>query len=120
RTYLIHQRIGQVTTYNMPMALLCFGKIDAAHFEDTFKKLIERHETLRTTFEIKDGEPVQRIHQNFDFSIEQTEAKMDELDDEISSFIRPFDLKVSPLIRVKFVKIEEEKHALLVDMHNIV
>ncbi len=45
---------------------------------------------------------------------------MDELDDEISSFIRPFDLKVSPLIRVKFVKIEEEKHALLVDMHNIV
>ncbi|MCY8236590.1 HAD-IIIC family phosphatase [Bacillus inaquosorum] len=120
RTYLIHQRIGQVTTYNMPMALLCFGKIDAARFEDTFKKLIERHETLRTTFEIKDGEPVQRIHQNFDFSIEQTEAKMDELDDEISSFIRPFDLKVSPLIRVKFVKIEEEKHALLVDMHNIV
>ncbi|ASS70206.1 type I polyketide synthase [Bacillus atrophaeus] len=120
RTYLIHQRIGQVTTYNMPMALLCLGKIDAARFEDTFKRLIERHETLRTTFEIKDGEPVQRIHQQFDFSIEQTQANMDELDDEIRSFIRPFDLKVSPLIRVKFVKIEEEKHALLVDMHNIV
>ncbi|WP_223837423.1 type I polyketide synthase [Bacillus swezeyi] len=120
RTFLIHQRIGQVTTYNMPMALICRGSIDVRRFEATFKRLIERHETLRTTFELKDGEPVQRVHRTFDFAIEYTEAVMEDLDDQIRSFIRPFDLKVSPLIRVKFVKIDDEKHALLVDMHNIV
>ncbi|MBY8914125.1 HAD-IIIC family phosphatase [Bacillus sp. YC2] len=120
RTFLIHQRIGQVTTYNMPMALLCYGKIDTRKFEAAFRRLIERHETLRTTFELKDGVPVQRVHSDFTFSIEYKEAAMEELDGLIKSFIRPFDLKVSPLIRVTFVKIEEQKHALLVDMHNIV
>lgn len=120
RTFLVHQRIGKMTTYNMPMALICYGPMDVKRFEKTFKQLIERHETLRTTFELKDGEPVQKIHREFDFAIEITESDMENLDKEIDDFIRPFDLKVSPLIRVKFVKLDNRKHALLVDMHNIV
>ncbi|KAB2495264.1 type I polyketide synthase [Priestia endophytica] len=120
RTFLIHQRIGQVTSYNMPMALRCKGEIDVDRFEQTFKQLIQRHETLRTTFELKDGEPVQRVHDTFSFAVEMTSATEDELDAQIDEFIRPFDLKAAPLIRVRFVKIAKQDHLLLVDMHNIV
>ncbi|WP_368929689.1 HAD-IIIC family phosphatase [Bacillus pumilus] len=120
RTFLIHQRIGQVTSYNMPMALRCKGEIDVERFEQTFKQLINRHETLRTTFELKDGEPVQRVHDDFQFAVEMTESDEEGLEAQIDEFIRPFDLKAAPLIRVRFVKIEAHDHLLLVDMHNIV
>ncbi|OLP64674.1 Phthiocerol/phenolphthiocerol synthesis polyketide synthase type I PpsE [Bacillus pumilus] len=120
RTFLIHQRIGQVTSYNMPMALRCEGEIDIERFEQTFKQLIDRHETLRTTFELKEGEPVQRVHNEFRFAVEMTEASEEELEAQIDDFIRPFDLKAAPLIRVRFVKITTDDHLLLVDMHNIV
>lgn len=120
RTFLMHQRIGNSTSYNMPMALRCKGDIDISRFENTFRKLIERHEILRTSFEIKDGEPVQKVLENFEFKIKYTSAVEKDLESEINDFIRPFDLKCPPLIRVKFVQIEEKDYLLLVDMHNIV
>jgi hypothetical protein len=38
----------------------------------------------------------------------------------ISSFIHPFDLSQAPLLRVGLIKIEKEKHILMVDMHHII
>nr|WP_276207677.1 type I polyketide synthase [Paludifilum halophilum] len=120
RTYIIHQQIGDVTTYNMPMVLLVTGRPDIKRFEEAFRRLIRRHESLRTSFDFIDGEPVQIVHDAFDFSIECMEADKEELDEIIRGFIRPFDLQKAPLIRVMFVQMAEEKYALLVDMHNII
>ncbi|MCE5167977.1 HAD-IIIC family phosphatase [Paenibacillus profundus] len=120
RTFLIHQQIGQVTTYNMPMALLVHGKADADRFEDTFIKLIHRHENMRTSFHMVDGEPVQQIHESFKFAVERLEADEEDMKKIVRRFIKPFDLGQAPLIRAAFVKLAPEKHVLLMDMHNIV
>ncbi|UHA74002.1 type I polyketide synthase [Paenibacillus sp. 481] len=120
RTFLIHQQIGQLTSYNMPMALMVHGPANADQFEEAFVKLIRRHENMRTSFHMVDGEPVQRIHEEFTFTIERLEADDHEMKALIRRFIRPFDLGQAPLIRAAFVKLAPEKHVLLVDMHNIV
>ena len=57
-------------SYNMPAALLLPADIDFARLEATFKKLIQRHESLRTSFEIIAGEPVQKIHPTVEFGLE--------------------------------------------------
>ncbi|WP_068774982.1 type I polyketide synthase [Paenibacillus sp. FJAT-26967] len=120
RTFLIHQQIGSVTTYNMPMALWVHGKAEADRFEQAFIKLIHRHENMRTSFHMVDGEPVQRIHENFVFTVERLDADEEDLKKIMRKFIRPFDLGQAPLIRALFVRIEPEKHVLFMDMHNIV
>lgn len=120
RTFLIHQQIGDVTTYNMPMALLVHGKADADRFEQTFIKLIHRHENMRTSFHLVDGEPMQQVHETFSFAFERLEADEQDMNKIVRKFIKPFDLGQAPLIRASFVKLGPEKHVLLMDMHNIV
>ena len=41
-----------------------------AKIEETFKKLIERHENFRTSFYMLKDEPVQRIHDEVELELE--------------------------------------------------
>ena len=90
-------------------------------WNNTFAKLIQRHESLRTSFVIIGEEPVQRIHKYKSFA-ELFQKRLPEGPPEaiIKSFIRPFDLSQAPLLRVGLVKLEEDKHLLMVDMHHII
>ena len=45
------------------------GNLDKDRIEYAFKELIKRHEALRTSFEMIDGEPVQRISKEVDFEV---------------------------------------------------
>ena len=42
------------------------------------------------------------------------------LEDIISEFITPFDLKKLPLFRFKTVRLAEEKYLFLMDIHHII
>ena len=61
----------------MPGAMLLEGALDRARFEETFRKLVARHEMLRTGFEMVDGEAAQRVYQDVNFAVEfyQAESK---------------------------------------------
>jgi amino acid adenylation domain-containing protein len=122
RLYLIHQIIPDTTAYNMPMPMLASSPVDSGldriktKVESVLKQLISRHESFRTSFEVVDGRPVQRIHDKVDFAIEY-----DELATGDNSFIRPFDLSKAPLLRVLMVDTKNSKHRLLlIDMHHII
>lgn len=107
--------------YNTPKGLEIEGEIDYSDLETTFKRLIRRHESLRTTFEMRGKNPLQRIHTNVEFHIEY--YHLDDgllLSTIISRFVRPFDLKSAPLMRVGLIKVEETRHILMVDIHHIV
>jgi malonyl CoA-acyl carrier protein transacylase len=58
------------TTYNMSYVLKVKGKLDDVRFANAFKELIERHEILRTSFQMVDSEPVQKIYDEVEFEIE--------------------------------------------------
>ncbi|MBN4049409.1 AMP-binding protein, partial [bacterium AH-315-N14] len=84
-------------------------------------KLIQRHESLRTSFEVLEEGMVQRIYKEVDFEIDKYEVKEEkEIAGIIKSFIRSFDLGKAPLLRVGLIKVHPQKHILMYDMHHII
>ncbi|MGG1642432.1 non-ribosomal peptide synthase/polyketide synthase [Paenibacillus sp. NRS-1782] len=120
RLYVLRQMDGGELSYNMPGAFTVDGPLDCVRLESAFQALIQRHESLRTGFYMKDGELVQRVHRDVPFALDYTEASVEETDTLVRSFIRAFDLSQAPLLRVGLVKLEEGRHLLLFDMHHII
>ncbi|MCP4152677.1 MAG: non-ribosomal peptide synthetase, partial [bacterium] len=109
--------------YNMPGALTIEWNVEAAHFEKAFQKLVNRHESLRTSFHFIHGEPVQRIHKNITFELqnfESDETKKEQEENVLTQFLRPFDLERAPLLRAALVRQEENKYIFLYDMHHVI
>ena len=121
RMYVLSQLDIDGIRYNIPTSMYIEGLFDKDRFEGVFRELIRRHESLRTSFEMVDGEPVQRIHDKVDFRIDYIRVESEDKLDKISKeFIKPFNLSTAPLMRVKLVEIREDKHLLLLDMHHII
>ncbi|MFJ8520735.1 condensation domain-containing protein, partial [Lysinibacillus xylanilyticus] len=118
RMYMLQQFDNKSIAYNMPVVFGLDGNVDKKQIEATFKKLIERHEALRTYFETDDDQIVQRVDNSYEFKLE-VRPESGDIDTIINNFIRPFDLSEAPLIRVNLVE-NEEKTYLLIDMHHII
>lgn len=131
RLFVINRIEGSQINYNMPELIMIDGICEEEKVENVMKQLIKRHEILRTTFELLDGELVQRIHETVDFKISCTDLSRDEADinssgwkDKINNiikdFIKPFDLKHAPIFRAGLIKLPDNRSILLYDMHHIV
>ncbi|HLP57413.1 MAG TPA: amino acid adenylation domain-containing protein, partial [Candidatus Deferrimicrobium sp.] len=123
RLYFLQQMDNAGTVYNMPSTWLLEGVPDKSHLENVFMKLIKRHESLRTSFDVIGEEPIQRIYRDATFEIEYndlTTGVQDHLSSFIHHFVRAFDLSQAPLLRAGLVKIAAEKYVLAVDMHHII
>ncbi|NBD28395.1 non-ribosomal peptide synthetase, partial [Paenibacillus glycinis] len=96
------------------------GRVDRGRVEQALNSLIARHESLRTSFTMADGEVVQIVHPALPFSVSEKEATEAEAAQEVEAFIRPFDLNAAPLLRVELVQLAPERHLLLIDMHHII
>lgn len=63
--YILNQ-LGQAnTSYNVPAVLLLEGEVDKDRLENAIQQLINRHEILRTSFDLIDGEVVQTVHKTY-------------------------------------------------------
>lgn len=124
RLFMLDQLGGAGTSYNIPGVALLEGKLERNRLEQAFQRLIRRHEPFRTSFAMIEGNPVQRIHPEAGFAMEYTELAGSEDPAELrritGAFIRPFDLQTAPLIRVVLLKIKENRHLLMFDMHHII
>jgi amino acid adenylation domain-containing protein len=116
RMFILHRMASNSPVYNVPQIIPLEGDLDTGTVQSVFSKLIERHESLRTSFHLLDGEPVQRIHDAFEIEIE---VKTDD-HDRLYHFIRPFDLSKVPLLRVGLIKQVEKTSILVMDMHHII
>ena len=96
--------------------------------EDGFNEVIKRHEVLRTTFGVKDGEPLQFIHPELKIKLEVTELEHfagEECEDGLRALASKvsgtsFDLSRLPLLRVSSFKLSESEHVLTINIHHIV
>ncbi len=120
RLYFINQYDPSLTTYNMSGIFALEGDIHKTHFEKVFNSLIQRHDSLRTSFVMKESEPVQVIHNHIDFKIEFHECNENKVDKIINDFIKPFDLSRAPLIRVALIRLTDGKYIFIYDMHHII
>ena len=126
RLYILSQFDNIQTTYNLPLVLTIEGKLARTRLQEIFQALIHRHQGLRTSFALRQGELIQIVHDRQEARAFEIEYSQDEtgtknsLDRKISGFVRPFDLAQSPLFRVGIVEIAEDRHLLMVDMHHII
>ena len=115
-------------SYNVPVALRLTGDLDVAALEKSITAIVERHETLRTTFAEIDGEPFQFVS-----NAEATAIKVIDLplltDAEVESESRrlmsefvaqPFDVARDRLLRVRLIRFAADDHLLLLAMHHVV
>ncbi len=119
RVFIQQQMNRDNINYNLPIFMRMEGTLDKKRLQRGFKQLISRHETLRTSFEIEGGEPVQKIHSEMDFKIEYYPSTPYP-SPLISQFVRPFDLSQAPLMRIGLIETGEESYLLMVDMHHII
>lgn len=122
RMYILHQMMNDLTVYNMPAIFrLEREAMDERTIESVFKALIQRHESLRTSFQLVGKTPMQRVWPEVDFSVQMMEVEPGHsARDMIDSFVRPFDLSHAPLLRVGVVSDPAGKNYLVLDMHHII
>ncbi|RFT61531.1 amino acid adenylation domain-containing protein, partial [Bacillus clarus] len=124
RLWFVEQFQQQTTAYNVPMALHIKGLLKVEVLEQSLNEIIKRHEVLRTTIALEDGEPVQNINQDFHISMISSNLKemsndgqWEKIYEEVN---KPFCLTNDPLIRITLFKISEEEHILLFVMHHMI
>jgi len=115
RMYFLYEFDKTSLAYNMPIVLKVKGNLDEKKIEDTFKKLTERHEILRTSFIRVDNEIMQKISEEAVIDFEIVNEKLSKED-----FVKPFDLEKAPLMRVKLQRIRDNENILFIDMHHII
>ena len=121
RLYLTHMVDRTSTSYNIPLAVEISGKLDRKRFEEAFQTLVNRHESLRTSFEFRSGEIVQQIHPELKLRIDHFQINPGlQVSKVIQKFIKPFDLSQAPLLRVGLIELSVNKRILLCDMHHII
>ena len=120
RLYLLQQYDLQSVAYNMPYHFTLISDVNISTIEKIFSKLIERHESFRTCFKIKNDEPVQIISEKVDFKIEEFSGNKENIQSLKNEFIRPFDLSKAPLLRVALVHIQDGDNILMIDLHHII
>ncbi|MCR8844313.1 amino acid adenylation domain-containing protein [Paenibacillus sp. SC116] len=109
--------------YNLPSVTRIKGQLDTKRVEQTFAKLIQRHESLRTSFHIQDNQPVQMIHPTAAVPVAYSSKEVSSDDDIyqlVHSFIQPFELEQAPLFRIELVNIGVDHTLLLFDLHHII
>ncbi|MCP4153837.1 MAG: non-ribosomal peptide synthetase, partial [bacterium] len=119
RLYVLQQMDLENTVYNMPASIPLHESIDIERLQNIFTKLIQRHESLRTSFHMVAGEPVQKIHENVELRVRYLEEDQGTTE----TIVRPFDLSQAPLLRVLLQKTGttgKVTQNLLVDMHHII
>ncbi|MBC9915657.1 non-ribosomal peptide synthetase, partial [Chitinophaga varians] len=118
--YFLHAFNPDSLAYNLPYIIELKGELDKERLTAVFNQLLLRHESLRTSFDLVDEVPVQKIGNVAKITLEHYEATTEEEEAIIKTFVRPFDLRSAPLIRVGLLALSANRHLLMVDMHHII
>ncbi|KIH84069.1 Long-chain-fatty-acid--CoA ligase [Pseudomonas batumici] len=127
--FLDHLDHAAGAAYHLPMALRLTGTLDKAALQATLDRLVARHETLRTRFELVDGEPLQKIAPaDTRFPLVQQDLRELPAEERAATLARLgqdnatqlFDLNQGPLLRGQLLQMADEEHVLLITLHHIV
>lgn len=89
----------------------------------SFQKLINRHPSLRTTYSIREGKPVQEVHGYQDVNFKETDVSglsEEQVKEKVKAeYSVPFNLEAGPVFKVTLFRISEDEHVMLINMHHI-
>ncbi|MDZ8091994.1 MAG: condensation domain-containing protein [Nostoc sp. DedQUE05] len=128
RLWFLNQLEPNSTTYNLPFAVRLTGTLNVPALERSLNEIVQRHEALRTTFAIANGQPIQVITPTLtlklsvvdlqEYSITKQETEVLRLAVQESQSL--FNLAQGPLLRTTLLHLSEQQYVLLLIMHHIV
>lgn len=128
RVWITHQVESLQALYNVPEAYLFEGNLNLGAFNQAIQHLIKRHETLRTSFHIVNGEPMQMVHDYDPYSVALQYSDLravDENENMARSILRKesnfnFKLEDGFLCRLTLLRLDEEKYMFIFVIHHII
>ncbi|MGB8355654.1 MAG: amino acid adenylation domain-containing protein, partial [Chthoniobacteraceae bacterium] len=128
RLWFLDRLIPDSYVYNLPTAYRITGRLNLSVLEETFSEIVSRHESLRTTFDAENGEPVQIISNPQPVRlpvIDLRSLEIGEREKQVRQLIKEeleykFDLARGPLLRVTLLRTADEEHVLVKNMHHII
>ena len=113
--------------YHIPAVFRLAGRLDVAALEASFREIVRRHASLRTTLSVHEGEPVQIVSPWTDLRlpladlgglpVERREAEARSLAGRLVR--QPFDLSRGPVLRATLLRLGSEEHAAVFTLHHI-
>ncbi len=116
------------STFHIDLGMRLSGPLNWAALEQTYNEICRRHENLRTSFPIIDGELVQIVQPFSRLSLPTLDlshlgdAEGEAIDARLATTTldRPFDLETGPLVRLAMIRHSDQQHSLLCVLHHIV
>lgn len=127
--WLISQFEDASLAYNMLTVFRLEGNLVIPKFKESFTFLMDRHESLRTSFKLNDQDELRQfitLTEELDFSINYTDFSLSEsTEDDVAAYVLKenairFDLEKAPLVRASLIKVEENKFVFFISMHHII
>lgn len=128
RLWFVNQLQPGTPAYNIAIAVQLKERLNVLAIADSINAIIQRHEILRTSFEVVDGEAVQKIAAAVSLTLPevdlrhlpdaQRQVEAQRLTTEEAQL--PFDLVQAPLLRAKLLHLTSEESTLLLTLHHII
>jgi amino acid adenylation domain-containing protein len=126
--WFINQLSPDTPTYNIPIVINLKGCVNLSVLQDSINEIIKRHEVLRTSFTVVDGQPAQVINQAVPLTLmveDLRSLKTSERNSAAQSLgndfaQQPFDLSAQSLLRTKILQLSERNYYLIISVHHII
>ncbi|HLZ88022.1 MAG TPA: amino acid adenylation domain-containing protein, partial [Puia sp.] len=113
RNFFIQNKLYPLSAFpNSSLTCEILGELDRPKLEKALLSLINRNESLRTSYHLSKG----KVHSSEDavstFQVEYLQCLSNEIDREILEAVRPFTLSQAPLIRVLLFELRNTRKYL--------
>jgi aryl carrier-like protein len=123
RLWILEQLYPGSVTYNISAGLRFVGRLDVAALTAALNAVIQRHELLRSSIEVRDRRPVLIVSDESSGEVEFVDlrAASERLEEAVRTFVRrPFDLAEAGLLRVAVFRTAEAEYHVIESMHHAV
>jgi len=111
---------GHDARYNMGQAVRIRGAFDGARLEHALNCVVARHECLRSTILVENGEPFACVEQAPRLSLPVELVTASEIPQRIAAEMKqPFLLAQEPPLRVRLLRVTKDDHVLIITVHHI-
>jgi hypothetical protein len=128
RLWFLYNLEPRNPSYNIPAALQLVGSLNELALMESLNEIVRRHEVLRTTFAEVDGCAVQVVVTAADVMLPLIDLREMTLAEGEAETLRlaeldarsPFDLGQGPVLRFSLLRLADDVHVLLLNVHHIV
>jgi amino acid adenylation domain-containing protein len=114
--------------YNCFFAVTLSGPLQPEALRRSLQATIDRHDALRAVFPMVGEEPVMRILPRLEVDCpledlsrleeEEVREKLRRREEEMAE--EPFDLATGPLVRARIIRLDEDRHRLILVLHHLI